>query len=47
MINVGGMVVLRYGIMCNFVLGLEVVILEGDIWNGFSCLYKDNIGYYF
>src|SRR5438105_7276212 len=32
--NAGGVQVLRYGNMRNLVLGLEVVLPDGSIWNG-------------
>lgn len=44
-INVGGIVVLVYGNICDFVFGLEVVLLMGEIWNGLCIFCKDNIGY--
>ena len=43
--NAGGINVLRYGNMRDFVLGLEVVLPNGDIWDGLSGLRKDNTGY--
>ena len=43
--NAGGTQVLRYGNMRELVLGLEVVTVEGDIWNGLRGLRKDNTGY--
>ncbi|MCC3861323.1 FAD-binding oxidoreductase [Pseudemcibacter aquimaris] len=43
--NAGGINVLRYGNMREFVLGLEVVLPNGDIWNGLTGLRKDNTGY--
>jgi FAD/FMN-containing dehydrogenase len=43
--NAGGTAVLRYGNMRELVLGLEVVLPNGDIWNGMRELRKDNTGY--
>ena len=36
---------LRYGNMRNLVLGLEVVLPDGSVWNGLRGLRKDNTGY--
>ncbi|MDP1635009.1 MAG: FAD-binding oxidoreductase [Gallionellaceae bacterium] len=43
--NAGGINVLRYGTARNLVLGLEVVLADGRIWDGLRCLRKDNTGY--
>ena len=43
--NAGGIGVLRYGNMRDLVLGLEVVLPDGRIWNGLRSLRKDNTGY--
>jgi len=43
--NAGGTGVLRYGNMRDLVLGLEVVLADGRIWNGLKGLRKDNMGY--
>ena len=43
--NAGGVQVLRYGNTRNLVLGLEVVLPDGRIWNGLRGLRKDNTGY--
>jgi len=43
--NAGGTAVLRYGNMRDLVLGLEVVLPNGEIWNGLRALRKDNTGY--
>lgn len=43
--NAGGTAVLRYGNAKEFVLGLEVVLADGQIWNGLKALRKDNTGY--
>lgn len=43
--NAGGTNVLRYGNARELVLGLEVVLADGRIWNGLSGLRKDNTGY--
>ena len=42
--NAGGINVLRYGMTRDLVLGLEVVLPNGEIWNGLSTLRKDNRG---
>ncbi len=43
--NAGGVQVLRYGNMRDLVLGLEVVLPDGRIWDGLRGLRKDNTGY--
>ncbi|MCC5956251.1 MAG: FAD-binding oxidoreductase [Natronohydrobacter sp.] len=43
--NAGGVNVLRYGNARDQVLGLEVVLADGRIWNGLKRLRKDNTGY--
>jgi len=43
--NAGGNGVLRYGNARDLVLGLEVVLPDGRIWNGLRSLRKDNSGY--
>lgn len=43
--NAGGVNVLRYGTAREQVLGLEVVLPDGRIWNGLRGLRKDNTGY--
>ena len=43
--NAGGVQVLRYGNTRELVLGLEVVLPDGRIWNGLRALRKDNTGY--
>jgi FAD/FMN-containing dehydrogenase len=43
--NAGGVGVLRYGNTRDLVLGLEVVLPDGRIWNGLRSLRKDNTGY--
>jgi FAD/FMN-containing dehydrogenase len=43
--NAGGVTVLRYGMMRDLVLGLEVVLADGRVWNGLKVLRKDNTGY--
>ena len=43
--NAGGVGVLRYGNMRDLVLGLEVVLPDGRVWNGLRGLRKDNTGY--
>jgi FAD/FMN-containing dehydrogenase len=42
--NAGGTGVLRYGNTRDNVLGLEVVLPNGDIWNGLYRLRKNNTG---
>jgi FAD/FMN-containing dehydrogenase len=42
--NAGGINVLRYGMTRDLVLGLEVVLPDGSIFNGLSTLRKDNRG---
>jgi FAD/FMN-containing dehydrogenase len=43
--NAGGTNVLAYGNTRSLVLGLEVVLPTGEIWNGLRGLLKDNTGY--
>lgn len=43
--NAGGTAVLAYGNARDLALGLEVVLPNGDIWNGLRTLRKDNTGY--
>jgi FAD/FMN-containing dehydrogenase len=43
--NAGGVQVLRYGNTRALVLGLEVVLADGRVWNGLRGLRKDNTGY--
>jgi FAD/FMN-containing dehydrogenase len=43
--NAGGINVLRYGNARAQVLGLEVVLADGTIWNGLRGLRKDTAGY--
>lgn len=43
--NAGGVNVLRYGNTRDLVLGLEVVLPDGAIWNGLNSLRKNNTGY--
>lgn len=43
--NAGGIHVLRYGNARDLVLGLEVVLPTGEIWDGLRSLRKDNRGY--
>lgn len=43
--NAGGVHVMRYGNMRELALGLEVVLPNGEIWNGLRGLRKDNSGY--
>jgi FAD/FMN-containing dehydrogenase len=43
--NAGGVAVLRYGMMRDLILGLEVVLPSGEVWDGLSGLRKNNTGY--
>ncbi|MBI4294197.1 MAG: FAD-binding oxidoreductase [Betaproteobacteria bacterium] len=43
--NAGGTAVLRYGNARDLVLGVEVVLASGEIWDGLRSLRKDNTGY--
>ena len=43
--NAGGTNVLRYGMMRDLVLGLEVVLADGRVLTSLSSLRKDNTGY--
>jgi FAD/FMN-containing dehydrogenase len=43
--NAGGSHAFRYGMMQELVLGLEVVLADGTIWNGMRAVQKDNAGY--
>jgi len=43
--NAGGVNVLRYGNTRDLVLGLQVVLPDGRVWDGMRGLRKDNTGY--
>ncbi|NMM38872.1 MAG: FAD-binding oxidoreductase [Glaciimonas sp.] len=43
--NAGGTAVLRYGNARELCLGLEVVTVQGEVWDGLRGLRKDNTGY--
>jgi len=43
--NAGGTAVLRYGNARELMLGLEVVLPSGEVWEGLRGLRKDNTGY--
>lgn len=43
--NAGGLRLLRYGSLHGSILGLEVVLPNGEILNGMNSLRKDNTGY--
>jgi FAD/FMN-containing dehydrogenase len=43
--NAGGNNTVRYGNARDLVLGLEVVLPDGEVWNGLRRLRKDNTGY--
>jgi FAD/FMN-containing dehydrogenase len=42
--NAGGLRLLRWGSLHGTVLGLEVVLPDGTVWDGLSKLRKDNTG---
>lgn len=42
--NAGGNNVLRYGMARSQILGLEVVLADGRVWDGLRALAKDNAG---
>lgn len=43
--NAGGTAVLRYGNARELVMGVEVVLPDGRVWDGLRGLRKDNTGY--
>lgn len=43
--NAGGSHAFGYGMMQDMVLGLEVVLADGAVWNGMRAVQKDNAGY--
>ena len=43
--NAGGVNVLAYGNARDLVYGLEVVLADGQVWDGLRALKKDNTGY--
>ncbi|MCW5771661.1 MAG: FAD-binding oxidoreductase [Rhodospirillaceae bacterium] len=43
--NAGGTAVLRYGNTRELMMGLEVVLPDGRVWDGLRGLRKDNTGY--
>lgn len=43
--NAGGSHAFRHGMMSDLVLGLEVVLPDGRVWNGMRAVLKDNAGY--
>lgn len=43
--NAGGNNTLRFGNARELVLGLEVVLADGQVWDGLRRLHKDNTGY--
>jgi FAD/FMN-containing dehydrogenase len=44
--NAGGVNMLHYGNTRQLVLGLEVVLPDGRVWDGLRALKKDNTGYH-
>ncbi|MFD1696185.1 FAD-binding oxidoreductase [Roseibium aestuarii] len=43
--NAGGSHALRYGMMQDLVMGMEVVLADGTVWDGLRAVQKDNAGY--
>ena len=43
--NAGGIAVLRYGNTRELILGVEIVLPDGRVWDGLRSLRKDNTGY--
>lgn len=43
--NAGGSQAFRFGMMQDLVLGLEVVMPDGTVWDGLRAVQKDNAGY--
>ncbi len=43
--NAGGTAVIRYGNTRELTLGLEVVLPDGEVWDGLTGLRKNNTGY--
>ncbi|HMM09109.1 MAG TPA: FAD-binding oxidoreductase [Paracoccus solventivorans] len=43
--NAGGSHAFRFGMMGDLLLGVEVVLPDGSIWNGLRAVQKDNAGY--
>ncbi|MBB5019773.1 FAD/FMN-containing dehydrogenase [Chitinivorax tropicus] len=43
--NAGGMRVIRHGMLRQHVLGLEVVLANGEVWSDLRPLLKNNCGY--
>lgn len=43
--NAGGSHAFRHGMMGDLVLGLEVVLPDGTVWDGMRAVQKDNAGY--
>ena len=43
--NAGGVHVVKYGTARELIFGIEAVLADGEIYNGLSCLRKDNTGY--
>jgi FAD/FMN-containing dehydrogenase len=43
--NAGGTHAFKYGMMQDLVLGMEVVLPGGQVWNGMRSVQKDNTGY--
>lgn len=43
--NAGGSHAFRFGMMVDLVMGLEVVLADGTVWDGLRSVQKDNAGY--
>jgi FAD/FMN-containing dehydrogenase len=43
--NAGGSHAFRYGMMQDLVVGIEVVLADGSVWDGLRQVQKDNSGY--
>lgn len=43
--NAGGIAAVRYGTMRDLVIGLEVVLPDGNVWEGLKLVRKDSTGF--
>ncbi|MGB6117139.1 MAG: FAD-binding oxidoreductase [Mesorhizobium sp.] len=43
--NAGGIAAVRYGTMRDLVIGLEVVLPDGQVWDGLKLIRKDSTGF--